>query len=386
MKKPVKIILIVLLVFVLLIVLVSCLAGGSNSSKKSDESSAASLTQSSAATSEASVQSSKAAEESSPAQSTSAESSESSQPSAQADSQYYFKDMEAVTKDCTIKITDWKVIPVGETGNEYGDSPVLAIWYDTTNTSGKEMDPSTAWMSIMTAIQDNDPNAVNELQIGMLPDDQFTSSQLQKIKKDGTVSNAVAYDLTDTTTPVEISAVNGILGSDIGTITFDIANGTTSNGGDAAKGATGTPANQTKEKPSFKDRRIVTDDFTIEITDYKVIQVGDTGNEYGDSPVIAFWYNTTNTSGNKIDPDSAWIYVVKAYQDNDPNAENELQTALLPDDQFIDTQTQNIKPGGTVANAMAYQLTDTTTPVTLKVTNGILGSDLGSQDFAVEGK
>ena len=386
MKKPVKIILIVLLVFVLLIVLVSCLAGGSNSSKKSDESSAASLTQSSAATSEASVQSSKAAEESSPAQSTSAESSESSQPSAQADSQYYFKDMEAVTKDCTIKITDWKVIPVGETGNEYGDSPVLAIWYDTTNTSGKQMDPSTAWISIMTVVQDNDPNAVNQLEMGLMPDDQFTDSQLQKIKKDGTVSNAVAYQLTDTTTPVEISAVNGILGEDIGTITFDIANGTTSNGGDAAKGGTGTPANQAKEEASFKDGRIVTDDFTIEITNYKVIPVGETGNEYGDSPVIAFWYNTTNTSGNKIDPDSAWIYAVRAYQDNDPNAENELQTALLPDDQFTDTQMQDIKPGGTVANAMAYELTDTTTPVTLKVTNGLLGADLGSQDFAVEGK
>ncbi len=382
MKKPVKIILIVLLVIVLLIVLVSCLAGGSSSDKGAKESSAES-------SSEALSESSKPAEESSAAESSQVpeeSSKESSQEASQESSQYYFKDMQAVTKDCTINITDWKVIPVGESGNEYGDSPVLAIWYDTTNTSGKQMDPSTAWISIMTVVQDNDPNAVNQLEMGLMPDDQFTDSQLQKIKKDGTVSNAVAYQLTDTTTPVEISAVNGILGEDIGTITFDIANGTTSNGGDAAKGGTGTPANQAKEEASFKDGRIVTDDFTIEITNYKVIPVGETGNEYGDSPVIAFWYNTTNTSGNKIDPDSAWIYAVRAYQDNDPNAENELQTALLPDDQFTDTQMQDIKPGGTVANAMAYELTDTTTPVTLKVTNGLLGADLGSQDFAVEGK
>ena len=134
----------------------------------------------------------------------------------------YFKDNVIVVDDYTMKITDWKIIPVGEKGNEYGKSPVIAFWYDTTNTSGKEIDPTSAWIYIMDAVQDNNPNAVNELSVASLPDDQFLDSQLQKIKKDGTVSNAVAYELTDNETPVELTAKSSMIGDPIGSMTFDV--------------------------------------------------------------------------------------------------------------------------------------------------------------------
>ena len=91
----------------------------------------------------------------------------------EAESPYYFKDMEIVTKDYSIKITDWKVIEAGDEGNEYGDKPVIAFWYDTTNTSGKEIDPMTSWLYTITAVQDNDPNAINKLNTAMLPDASF---------------------------------------------------------------------------------------------------------------------------------------------------------------------------------------------------------------------
>ena len=115
----------------------------------------------------------------------------------EAESPYYFKDMEIVTKDYSIKITDWKVIEAGDEGNEYGDKPVIAFWYDTTNTSGKEIDPMTSWLYTITAVQDNDPNAINKLNTAMLPDASFIDSQMAKIKQGGTVSNAVAYELTE---------------------------------------------------------------------------------------------------------------------------------------------------------------------------------------------
>ena len=145
-----------------------------------------------------------------------------SEDSAENAEEYYFKDNEIVVKDYTIKITDWKVIPVGEKGNEYGKSPVIAFWYDTTNTSGKEINPTSAWIYIMEAVQDNDPNTVNELNVASLPDDQFRDTQLQKIKQGGTVSNAVAYELTDEETPVEITAKSSMIGDSIGSMTFDI--------------------------------------------------------------------------------------------------------------------------------------------------------------------
>lgn len=137
-------------------------------------------------------------------------------------SPYYFKDLEVVTEDYSIKITDWKIIAPGDEGNSYGDSPVIAFWYDTTNTSGKDVDPMSAWIYIMTAVQDNDPNMVNELDVAALPDSSFSDSQIASIKAGGTVANAVAYELTDTETPVELTATNGMFGDEIGKQVFEI--------------------------------------------------------------------------------------------------------------------------------------------------------------------
>jgi len=90
----------------------------------------------------------------------------------------YFKDNEAKLNDLKIKITETKVIPVGEKGNEYGEKPVFAIWYETTNLSDKEINPTSGWMAVFEAIQDNNPNAINKLEVGSHPDDQYLDSQL----------------------------------------------------------------------------------------------------------------------------------------------------------------------------------------------------------------
>lgn len=134
----------------------------------------------------------------------------------------YFKDNEAKLNDLKIKITETKVIQAGEKGNEYGEKPVFAIWYETTNLSDKEIDPTTGWMAVFEAVQDNNPNAVNTLEVGGLPDDQFLDSQLETIKKDGTVKNAVAYELDDLETPVTLIATQGIGGDKLGEQTFNI--------------------------------------------------------------------------------------------------------------------------------------------------------------------
>lgn len=127
--------------------------------------------------------------------------------------------------------------------------------------------------------------------------------------------------------------------------------------------------------------------YTIKITDYRVIQPGEIGNEYGDVPVIAFWYDTMVNpdydNSRPIEPNSAWIMNFEAIQDNDPNLVNELGIASLPDDAFLDTQSAEIKPGGTVSNAVAYELSDTTTPVKL-VAGSILGDSFGEAEFPIE--
>ncbi len=137
---------------------------------------------------------------------------------------------------------------------------------------------------------------------------------------------------------------------------------------------------------SFHDNVYETDALRIEITRCEVIPAGDTTyNQYNfeKQPVMAFWYTVTNKSGDDITPMNAWIFNFKAIQDNDPNSVNELRVSSLPDQTFLDSQTQKIKKGGTVECCCGYVLDDDVTPVTL-IASDILGTESGRQNFPVK--
>lgn len=166
---------------------------------------------------------------------------------------------------------------------------------------------------------------------------------------------------------------------------FTACGGDSSTSGDSSSDAT-TEESADDSGALFHDNVYETDDFKIEITKYEVIQPGDTTySEYNieEVPVLAFWYKVTNKSGDSLDPMSAWIMNFKAIQDNDPNAVNELEISSLPDETYLDSQTEEIKEGGTVECCCGYQLDDQETPVTLIATD-ILGTEYGSQDFPVK--
>jgi Domain of unknown function (DUF5067) len=122
--------------------------------------------------------------------------------------------------------------------------------------------------------------------------------------------------------------------------------------------------------PTFKNGVLTTPDMRIRILRYKVIKPRQKGNEYGSKPVIAFWYKTTNLSSKQLDPLTGYIVAFKAVQDNNPNAENDLEVGSAPDNRFLESQSENIKKGGTVENAVAYELDDLTTPVQLVASEG----------------
>lgn len=136
-----------------------------------------------------------------------------------------------------------------------------------------------------------------------------------------------------------------------------------------------------EEGPSFENGVLTTSEMRIQILHHKVIKAGQKGNEYGDKPVIAFWYTTTNLSGGDVDP-TEFILNFTAIQDNNPNAVNELDVGSLPDDRFLDSQTETIKKGGTVENAIAYELDDLVTPVELVATEG-LDEAIGKATYAL---
>ena len=145
--------------------------------------------------------------------------------SSSRDGQYTFKDGKVSMEDIDIKITKYKVIPVGEEGNEYGKNPVIAFWYDTTNKSGKDIiNPMSAWFAAFPEgpIQDNDKNKVNKLQVAAHPDKTLLNDQSATIKKDGTLSGAIAYELTDLTAPVKLTAYKGVGGIELGSQEFAV--------------------------------------------------------------------------------------------------------------------------------------------------------------------
>ena len=145
--------------------------------------------------------------------------------SSSRDGEYTFKDGKVSMEDIDIKITKYKVIPVGEEGNEYGENPVIAFWYDTTNKSGKDIiNPMSAWFAAFPEgpIQDNDKNKVNKLKVAGHPDKTLLNNQSATIKKDGTLSGAVAYELTDLTTPVKLTAYKGVGGIELGSQEFAV--------------------------------------------------------------------------------------------------------------------------------------------------------------------
>lgn len=135
---------------------------------------------------------------------------------------YYFDGEVAETKDIKIKITYTKVIQGGEEGNEYGETPVFAIWFEATNNTDEEIDPNEAWFTVFEVIQDKNDQVADELDLSSLPDNAHLDTQSKIIKKDETVESSMAYVLDDETTPITLIAKLGIDGEEIGRYDYKI--------------------------------------------------------------------------------------------------------------------------------------------------------------------
>ncbi|MFT8756960.1 DUF5067 domain-containing protein [Leuconostoc pseudomesenteroides] len=164
---------------------------------------------------------------------------------------------------------------------------------------------------------------------------------------------------------------------------FDNATKSVSNSADSSSKKEKSSASSSSEKktiPKIINTPISVDNgkFEITVTSYKIIPAGQAGNEYGDKTLIAFWYNVKNIKDDKLDPMSAWIVSgdVKAVQDNNSSQVNTLNIGSLPDEKFLDTQTQDIKIGATAENAVSYELSDDTTPVTLSFSKSVVNDDV----------
>ncbi|EFQ79685.1 MULTISPECIES: DUF5067 domain-containing protein [Corynebacterium] len=132
-----------------------------------------------------------------------------------------FKDGVLDVPAAKFEITDHRVVKPGEPGNELGEKPLLVFHYDVTNKTDETL-TTTDFVVYFTAIQDNDPNKVNELDLGSYLDPETSDTQLEQIKKGGTVAGTISYELDDLTTPVDLVASKSFSQDEIGRQTFEL--------------------------------------------------------------------------------------------------------------------------------------------------------------------
>lgn len=132
-----------------------------------------------------------------------------------------FKDGVLDVPAAKFEITDHRVVKPGEPGNEIGEKPLLVFHYDVTNKTDETL-TTTDFVVYFTAIQDNDPNKVNELDLGSYIDPETSDTQLEQIKKGGTVAGTIAYELDDLATPVDLVASKSFSQDEIGRETFEL--------------------------------------------------------------------------------------------------------------------------------------------------------------------
>ncbi|GAA1473044.1 DUF5067 domain-containing protein [Corynebacterium felinum] len=137
---------------------------------------------------------------------------------------------------------------------------------------------------------------------------------------------------------------------------------------------------QSDFNPTFAEGTLHMGDFSITIVDSRTLAPGEPGNELGTTPVHAFWYDVTNHS-DKIVTTSEFFSYFKAVQDNDPNLLNSLIAVFSPDPALEALELEEIKNGGTVRGAIAYELSDDITPVTLIARDPLAGTEYGRQEF-----
>lgn len=133
------------------------------------------------------------------------------------------KNNTVVLNDIDIKVLETEFIPKGTYEEQKKDQ--LAIIYEVKNKTNKEIDPSSGWFAVFEGTQDS-KDAIRKLDVGSLPNmDKYQfalDSQLDIIKKGGTVKNAIAYNLEDIKTPVILKATKGIGGEKLGEIKVNL--------------------------------------------------------------------------------------------------------------------------------------------------------------------
>lgn len=123
--------------------------------------------------------------------------------------------------EARIEIIGCEILEVGSEYNKYGDVPLVCFKFNVTNLSDWDVSASGKWIDTFRAYQDNDPNFLNELDVGSQENRAYHDTAFASIKKGGTVESVMTYELDDMETPITLVA--SYRWEEIGSKDFDIA-------------------------------------------------------------------------------------------------------------------------------------------------------------------
>ncbi|MEI5995452.1 DUF5067 domain-containing protein [Candidatus Enterococcus mansonii] len=129
----------------------------------------------------------------------------------------YFKNDTLKINTATLKLLSIEVLPANK--SLLREKPQLAIIYEVKNHSKKKLSAQTVWMSSIELTQESE-NKRTKLLVGLIPQDDkfapFTSQKADNIKTNSTAKAVITYDLDDTTTPIKLTATQGMTGKKLG--------------------------------------------------------------------------------------------------------------------------------------------------------------------------
>ena len=89
--------------------------------------------------------------------------------------------------------------------DEFEDSGTIIFHYTFTNKTDESQNPGSFWWVRFSAIQDNDPNVIVDLEGSSLPEEYFDVISAE-VKPNGMMDYAASYVLIDDVTPVTLIA------------------------------------------------------------------------------------------------------------------------------------------------------------------------------------
>lgn len=144
------------------------------------------------------------------------------------------------------------------------------------------------------------------------------------------------------------------------------------------------PEEKENKEVSFENNVYTSPDCTIKILETEILPAAP--EKYQEKPLIVFTFEFTNNSNEEKMASTEWTLSMSLSYETDNTIHN-LNIGFVPYEHekyniYNETSLDQVKPQGTVTSIYAYELDDTTTPLTL--TASYLFKKIGTKEIVLQ--